>query len=65
MAVEREYRAAAGAPPSNVCFDRTSSMVIFPSLTGIKARRTPSVRTAPHPPASHPPPAPHACPLMR
>ncbi|KAL1521995.1 hypothetical protein AB1Y20_021640 [Prymnesium parvum] len=37
MAVEREYRAAgASAPPSNVCFDRTSSLIIFPSLTGVK-----------------------------
>eukprot|EP00308_Calcidiscus_leptoporus_P024452 CAMPEP_0119354182 /NCGR_PEP_ID=MMETSP1334-20130426/3213_1 /TAXON_ID=127549 /ORGANISM="Calcidiscus leptoporus, Strain RCC1130" /LENGTH=613 /DNA_ID=CAMNT_0007367667 /DNA_START=39 /DNA_END=1880 /DNA_ORIENTATION=- len=36
MAVEREYRAAAGAPASNVAFDETGAFVIFASVVGIK-----------------------------
>lgn len=36
MAVEREYRAAANAPPSGAIFDRTGTLLIFSSLVGIK-----------------------------
>lgn len=36
MAVEREYRAAAGAPPSNVIFDASGRYLIYPSPLGIK-----------------------------
>jgi len=36
MAVEREYRAAADAPPSNVVFDETGKLLIYASAFGIK-----------------------------
>mmetsp|Transcript_23026 Transcript_23026/g.38101 ORF Transcript_23026/g.38101 Transcript_23026/m.38101 type:complete len:617 (-) Transcript_23026:553-2403(-) len=36
MAVEREYRAAQEAPPSNVVFDESGKLIIFASVCGIK-----------------------------